>query len=364
MIVTEEVTATKMARKSRSTLQVEDRHSGVKIEHLKIAFKSGKPEINTEMEARRKKHHPRLSAHGDNVIPSDLSIYDRLYKLWPGRNIFYCRGVLISGPKSDRVANAFAWLAIIGTQALFIAFAAPFLWNSDGQAIPIVSSALFLSTVVFMLLTQFSDPGIIPRRKVFALNGSVPEKFSSEVVIRTPDHGLKYCNTCQIYRPERTSHCRDCDNCVEVFDHHCPYVNNCVGKRNYRYFVGFLISLSSLGLCDFVGFILLLTSENDQDHSERTIIDNSIFMIVLIILISVPALIMTLLVLYLFVCHVFLILRGETTKEHIRKKKLDNPHEKQRVLWCGCQPSMFNSVMFVSEDKARKFFSDESLLED
>ena len=40
----------------------------------------------------------------------------------------------------------------------------------------------------------------------------------------------------------RVSRCVQCDNCVDGCDHHCQWVNNCVGKRNYTTFITFLFS--------------------------------------------------------------------------------------------------------------------------
>ncbi len=45
-------------------------------------------------------------------------------------------------------------------------------------------------------------------------------------------------------RPLRTKHCRICDRCVAQFDHHCPYIYNCVGLRNRGWFLTFTLSVA------------------------------------------------------------------------------------------------------------------------
>ncbi|CAF3490537.1 unnamed protein product [Adineta steineri] len=49
-----------------------------------------------------------------------------------------------------------------------------------------------------------------------------------------------FCTSCLIKRPIRSKHCKDCHRCIAKFDHHCPWIDNCVGEKNLRYFVGFL----------------------------------------------------------------------------------------------------------------------------
>lgn len=47
----------------------------------------------------------------------------------------------------------------------------------------------------------------------------------------------RYCTTCLIYRPPLASHCKYCDHCVKNFDHHCEFINNCIGPRNKKQFL-------------------------------------------------------------------------------------------------------------------------------
>jgi DHHC palmitoyltransferase len=59
-------------------------------------------------------------------------------------------------------------------------------------------------------------------------------------------YGYRYCSTCNIFRPPRSKHCNSCNVCVRTFDHHCPWVGNCIGERNYSIFVLFIILVTGL----------------------------------------------------------------------------------------------------------------------
>lgn len=122
---------------------------------------------------------------------------------------------------------------------------------------------LALLAIASFLKSAFSDPGIVPR-----LTHDEDEALTNESGVQGPEargagRGLvmprdvhvrnelvkvKYCKTCRLFRPPRAVHCSVCDNCVLAFDHHCPWIGNCVGRLNYRYFVTFIFSTSALCL--------------------------------------------------------------------------------------------------------------------
>lgn len=218
----------------------------------------------------------------------------RVYEVWPGRNRFCCFGRCISGPTGDCKYVLITWGTILGFSLLYFVMVVPTLTSSLLVYIPVFSGVLFVLTVVFFLLTSLSDPGIIPRKELFELFGPVPLQYTSRVVEEYFKHERptleqlnefhkvsKLCPTCRIQRPPRASHCPSCDNCIEVFDHHCPFVGNCVGKRNYRFFVIFLICLVLYGLSMIIGFVFAILA---RDESYKVIRNTKVLIIVIAIL--------------------------------------------------------------------------------
>lgn len=193
----------------------------------------------------------------------------RKWEVFAGRNRFWCDGRLMTAPHPGVFTLTLA--LITGTCALHFAFDCPFLAARVSPAVPAVGAALAAFTLTALLRTALSDPGIIPRAAPHEGDAEAPcpspaapgtqrpPPRAREVLVRGRPVKLKYCFTCRMFRPPRASHCSLCDNCVDRFDHHCPWVGNCVGRRNYRYFYAFVVSLSFLAVFVFACAVTHLT---------------------------------------------------------------------------------------------------------
>ncbi|RWR80053.1 zinc finger protein [Cinnamomum micranthum f. kanehirae] len=164
---------------------------------------------------------------------------------------------------------------------------------------------LVLQILALLLLTSGRDPGIIPRNahppepeacdgSSEAGGGQSPQlrlPRMKDVVVNGISVKIKYCDTCMLYRPPRCSHCSICNNCVERFDHHCPWVGQCIGlvsipenlcelgdasslgnalvcmQRNYRFFFMFVFSTTLLCIYVFGFCWVYIVRIRDADHS-------------------------------------------------------------------------------------------------
>lgn len=116
------------------------------------------------------------------------------------------------------------------------------------------------------------------------------------------------CRFCEIVKPLRTHHCRRCRKCILKMDHHCGYLNNCIGFGNYRPYIVFLFY--TMLLCFFLSTTMLrgLKFYINSEEAMTTII----LVYILSYLLVVLGLVVTG---GLFFTHLTFILRGVTTIE-------------------------------------------------
>jgi len=112
----------------------------------------------------------------------------------------------------------------------------PVLDGSLGGSFLVVGFNILVTLMmVSHLRAVFSDPGIVP------VSHTPVDLSDQDLNNAKGPNGWSLCTKCETYRPPRAHHCRVCQRCIRRMDHHCPWINNCVGEWNQKYFVQFLV---------------------------------------------------------------------------------------------------------------------------
>lgn len=159
------------------------------------------------------------------------------------------------------------WLLILFAE--FVVCGLILLPNYDNNTVfssvnMIIFQALAFLAFVSHLRTMLSDPVghqnytlcSITYINCVSLQGAVPRGNATKEMIEQMGYreGQMFykCPKCCSIKPDRAHHCSVCQRCIRKMDHHCPWVNNCVGENNQKYFVLFTVrEQQRYSACDY-----------------------------------------------------------------------------------------------------------------
>eukprot|EP00164_Ancoracysta_twista_P003674 GFYU01004920.1.p1 GENE.GFYU01004920.1~~GFYU01004920.1.p1 ORF type:complete len:406 (+),score=74.90 GFYU01004920.1:118-1335(+) len=216
-----------------------------------------------------------------------------------------------------------------------------------------IAISTFLVVLLYVMLAgvHLTDPGMLTPKPAWDEEGDEPIHCYTRYVEEGEITVLKrYCAICHIWRPPRTSHCKWCNACFERYDHHCPWVGNCIGVRNYRKFIWFLTTLECyaffvIGAC--LTQLILIGDENEQDDFFDTFfaaISDAPVALILIFFVFLAILFVA----GLCGFHTFLMCTNQTTNEQLKGQFVGkgNPYSSGVC-------SNFNEILCSKQDASK-----------
>ncbi|XP_049606563.1 palmitoyltransferase ZDHHC3 isoform X2 [Syngnathus scovelli] len=190
------------------------------------------------------------------------------------------------------------------------------LWPAKNVAYSLFNGVLF-NSLAFLALASHAramctDPGAVPK-------GNATKEFIESLQLK-PGQVVYKCPKCCSIKPDRAHHCSVCKRCIKKMDHHCPWVNNCVGENNQKYFVLFTmyIALISFHALALVGFHFVLCFEEDWSKCSAF---SAPATVILLILLCFEGLLFLIFTAVMFGTQVHSICSDETGIEQLKKEE-------------------------------------------
>lgn len=248
----------------------------------------------------------------------------RNYQAWGSQNIVFLLGGRFRYTRGRPVSVATGVLMLVPL-VLFCVFEASWFWHERSPAVVVLFGYCWAVAFASFVRAAVSDPGSVARNTHLVEDGfRLPDDYCSVISLPSAGGGgraveVKYCATCKVWRSPRTFHCVRCDQCVEGHDHHCKWLNNCVGARNYGVFYGFLV-FGNLSCAYYVtcSFYHLFSVSRTQFGSDFRRCLNHIPMSLVNGVLGVLLWVYPLL---LLAYHTYFALTQQTTREFIRRLK-------------------------------------------
>jgi len=168
-----------------------------------------------------------------------------------------------------------------------------------------------------MARTVLTYPGTVPDGLGWELKPDVEDSEGggddkkADLVEKKHTGERRHCKWCLKYKPDRCHHCRICNVCVLRMDHHCPWVYNCIGFRNHKYFFLLLV----YAVIDLI--VVMITMFDTVWWSTR--IDVPVSMMIGLMLAQTLSAFLVVLITSFLSFHIWLLTKAMTTVEFCEK---------------------------------------------
>ena len=170
------------------------------------------------------------------------------------------------------VQQLLAWAALVGFTVALGALHLPMLPYPMDVVFQIISPVLVLIVFTSKMASSLVQPA---EPAVFGARPWTYKEFRKSFYANPLPHpsvdltSVLFCPWCHVWVRKSVKHCHHCNKCVDDFDHHCRWLNGCVGGENYVYFAWFIGStLLTVSIQAALGVFLLVKSFTEDELSK------------------------------------------------------------------------------------------------